>query len=107
MVVLVALSGVTVAVMVTLLPTVRTPSVLLKAICSTFVVTVTLVSALRPSGTTPNEESVVPSGSEAAASSGASESAAESATSASEEATSSTTGFASALSAVAGISAVT
>ena len=54
---LVASSGATVAVMVTVLPTLRMPSVLSRVIPSTLVVTVTLVVALSPSGTTPNAES--------------------------------------------------
>ena len=88
---LVAVSGVTVAVTVTVLPTVRTPSVLSRVIPSTFVVTVTLVSAFRSSGTTPNAESIAArsSGIVATLSSVSSESAASTTTTLSSEASAS------------------
>ena len=88
---LVAVSGVTVAVTVTVLPTVSTPSVLSRVALSTFVVTVTLVSAFRSSGTTPNAESIAArsSGIVATLSSVSSESAASTATALSSEASAS------------------
>ena len=88
---LVAVSGVTVAVTVTVLPTVRTPSALSRVTLSTFVVTVTFVSAFRFSGTTPNAESIAArsSGIVATLSSTSSESAASTTTALSSEASAS------------------